>query len=591
MKLRTIIAALLAGVAMFAACEPTVIITNPTPENDYLMLLSDEVMKFPAEGGTDTILYIFIPEEEVKQHTRTSTLDVATEATWIELTDNHNDSTIDMRVAANEGEARTATVVLTYNAQSITITIEQEGHKPEPPQPEEVTFNADSFYGLYHGNKYSPDMGNYFVYLSDLGLDDEGVARDGGTYYLLDLYAPLHEGEGDVCLPAGTYSLDNSGSYAAWSIGATYTMHYIYSAAGDTATHSFEAATLTVTAEGLTLTARIDGVEHTVTYSGDMTLINKTIPEPEEIEVVESEVKHAWSYYFGDMNTPDISDYFTLILSNEELNTDGTLCYPGAYYRFELYSVLVNTEAGLTLPHGTYIIDSTNSCTPNTISVHNSMYITYDTAGELETMLVPSSGTLVVDENGITAEVMYGGKLHKVSFKGDITIYNNSRDDNHERYSTLTDDIVFDIDDATIIMEYYGDYYSNGTDNWMVHIFENPELISGTYLLLDILSDPAADNIAGTYSADKEYGLYTFIPGYIEWGNNFYSSWYVDMVDGGIGEIYAPFSEGSVTIDIEGDRYTFTLNTHDDRGHSLTGTISGSPMSEYTRSHYALITK
>ena len=179
MRFRTLIATLLAAITTFAACEPVSITIDPTTESYYLMLLSDPVMEFEAEGGADVILYTFIPEQEIKQYTRTATLGIHTDAAWIELIDNHNDSTIDMHIAANEDkEARMATITLTYNTQEVVITIKQSG-KPVQPEPEKVIFEATNFYGLYHGDKYSPNTGNYFVYLSDLGFSEEGEALPG----------------------------------------------------------------------------------------------------------------------------------------------------------------------------------------------------------------------------------------------------------------------------------------------------------------------------------------------------------------------------------------------------------------------------
>lgn len=587
MRFRTLIATLLAAVATFAACEPVSITIDHTTKSDYLMLLSDPVMEFEAEGGVDVILYTFVHEEEVKQHTRTATLGIYTDAAWIELLDNHNDSTIDMHIAANEEkEARMATITLSYNTQEVVVTIKQAGKRMQP-EPEKVIFEATNFYGLYHGDKYSSNIGNYFVYLSDLGFSEEGEALPSGTYYLLDLYAPLHEGEGEILLPAGTYHLDNEHSCAAWSISTQYST--LYDANSDSASPIFEAATLTVTDEGLTLTAQIEGTEHTVTYSGEMRLINKVEVKP---EVVEAEMKHAWAYYLGDEHTPETADNFFLIMSDEGLNNDGSECHPGTYYRFDLYTPIINSEAGLALPHGTYTIDATNSYAPYTIGVSNSIYILYDAAGEYECIAIPASGTLTIDYDGITAEIMLNGKLHKVSFTGDATLYNNtSGEDNNERYSTLTGDALFDIKNAVFAIEYYGDYYDNGTDNWMVYVMEDAETMNGAYFVLDILCDPAADSVAGTYLASKEYSANTFIPGYVEWGNNFYSSWYVDMVNGELGELQAPITRGSFAIAIDGSNYTLTLNTYDDRGNAVKGCIEGSLLSEYALSRSALPTK
>ena len=103
--------------------------------------------------------------------------------------------------------------------------------------------------------------------------------------------------------------------------------------------------------------------------------------------------------------------------------------------------------------------------------------------------------------------------------------------------------------------------------------------------MLDILCDPAADDIAGTYTADP-WGdcdtAYTYIPGYVV-GEDMWGSWYVDMLGGDINEDLAPIFDGEFTIDIDADGvYTFTFDCLDDAGYAITGSIKATMDSEAT---------
>ena len=55
-----------------------------------------------------------------------------------------------------------------------------------PTEP--VNFTAENLDGEYYGTEYSPTY-NYYIILSDKGLDAEGYSLPGGTYYQIDLYS------------------------------------------------------------------------------------------------------------------------------------------------------------------------------------------------------------------------------------------------------------------------------------------------------------------------------------------------------------------------------------------------------------------
>ena len=208
---------LLALPMVFAACEP-----EPAPEKEYaaeLTLTSEATMEFTAEGGEGTITYT----AEIVEVTRDyiPQVEATCEAEWVTI--NGVAENITFTVAANEAEARETKINVTYADKSFDVVVKQAAKENEEPEPEDgVKFAATYLQGDYYGDQYSPGVGNYYVYLSDLGLDEEGYASAGGTYYCVDLYGPMFEGEGEVSLPVGTYNFDANDTMAEWTIGNYY---------------------------------------------------------------------------------------------------------------------------------------------------------------------------------------------------------------------------------------------------------------------------------------------------------------------------------------------------------------------------------
>lgn len=578
---------LLALPLVFAACEPD------TPEQEVekeavLTLTSDAEMNFEAEGGEGVITFT----AEWKDVTRNSPVpapevEATCEAQWVErLTVAEN---ITFTVLANEADARSTKVVVTYGDKSFEVAVKQAAKQNEPEPPTGVNIEAKHLYGDYYGDEYSPGVGNYYMTLSDLGIDEEGYGYAGGSYYYVDLYGPLFEGEGDITLPVGTYTFDASDSCSEWTIGAGYSAYIAFDENGNSLTGEdglrFTAATLVVTESGATLTATIDGVEHTVTFEG---VADITDVRTDTGEVIEVTANYAYANYYGDQYTPGTADNFYFFFSDLGVDENGWELPNATYYRFDLYTEIIDTTNGIYIPEGTYVYDWFDTMQAGTFSDINSAYYVMDDSGwDYIDNSSLSEGSITFTESGVTAEVLINGATHIITYEGDITFTDVSSSGGGggegETLSTLTEDKVLDIEGATVILEYYGDYYYNGTDNWVVYLYEDIENVNGAYLMFEILCDPAADDIAGTYAADS-WGncdtAYTYLPGYVS-GDNMWGSWYVDMIEGEMGDTIAPIFDGEFTIDIDANGvYTFTLDCLDDAGYAITGSIKAEQPSE-----------
>ena len=421
---------LLALPLVFAACEPD------TPEQDVekeavLTLTSDAEMNFEAEGGEGVITYT----AEWKDVTRNSpvpepVVEATCEAQWVEnLTVAEN---ITFTVLANEADARETKVVVTYGDKSFEVAVKQaakQNDQPEPPTG--VNIEAKYLYGDYYGDEYSPGVGNYYMKLSDLGITEDGYAYAGGSYYYVDLYGPLFEGEGDITLPVGTYTFDANDSCAEWTIGAAYSVYIAFDENGNSLAGEdgapYTDATLVVTESGVTLTATIDGVEHTVTFEG---VADITDYRTDTGEVVEVTANYAYANYYGDQYTPGTADNFYFFFSDLGVDENGWELPNATYYRFDLYTEIIDTTNGIYIPEGTYVYDWFDTMQAGTFSDINSAYYVMDDSGwdYLDNSSL-GDGSITFTESGVRAEVLVNGATHIITYEGDI-IYNGKTYEN-----------------------------------------------------------------------------------------------------------------------------------------------------------------
>ncbi|MBP3547645.1 MAG: hypothetical protein J6J64_03105 [Alistipes sp.] len=564
MKLRNLFYLLLALPLAFAACTEDE--TDPTPvvKDPVLTLTSDAILDFSAEGGAGEISYTL---ENAKEGV---TLTAECAAEWVmDLTAGDK---VTFTVAANDAEeARDAKITVKYDTESFEVAVMQAAKQAEP-EPEPVAFEAKELYGEYYGDEDGDGVDNYFFALTDTGFDPENIFLPNATYYTVDLYVAGYTGEYSetMAIPVGEYELSENTEAGAFSKSLSY--YLVTNEDVEPAAAAYEAGKLTVTETGMTLTVTIQGVEHTVTYAGECVVDNAT-----EAPVVGNEIKvqYAYATYYGDQYTPGTADNFYFFLSDDGLDADGWEVANGKYYRFDLYTELVDKANGVAIPYGTYTWDATDSYAPGTISAYYSEYYVLDEYGwDFVEVRKPTNATITVDANGVVAEVWFGEELTKVVFEGVVAVTDASSgddggDDEDEIYSTIDGDLSLNIEGATFVVEDYGDYYYNGTNNYVVYVYEDAENYTGAYLMFDLLA--AGTNIAGEYACSNDESAYTFFKGYFDsYWEEYYGSWYWDFNTGNC----APFVDGTITIDVDANgKHTLTLNCVDDAGNAITGTI------------------
>jgi hypothetical protein len=456
-----------------------------------------------------------------------------------------------------------------------------------PTEP--VNFTAEHLDGEYYGTDYSVAH-NYYVLLSDLGLDEDGYSMPGGTYYQVDLYSVegTVDADGYIHIPAGTYAFDVDDNGTEWTLGNYYSGYFKINADGTAyeGKGTYEAGQAVVNENGITLTVTVGGVEHTVTYNGEPKLYVGGGETPAPEEDVEFTANYAYAMYFGDQYTPGTADNYYFFLSDLGIDEEGYDIANGAYYRFDLYAPISSDH---TIAPGTYPIDNNDTCDCWTVSAYYSAYYKMNSYGDdYDTTDWPDGGFITFNEDGsIYAEVhmMVSGATHKITFAGgDIVIYDSSDgggDDYGDILSTLWEDYTCNFDNHTLYYEFYGDYYEIGLNNWTFAIMPNDGV--GDFVQFDVLTDATnTTSFAGTFAISSSFGSFTSYPGYIDdWGDEYYmsGSWYYTND----GVTMAPFVDGSVYVTDNGDGTAkVSFEVLDDADNCIDGEWSGkmAPASE-----------
>ena len=456
-----------------------------------------------------------------------------------------------------------------FTFEGTIIDMEPSSNLPTEP----VNFTAQDLAGDYYGTQYS-EAENYYIVLSDLGLDSNGYAQAGGTYYGLDLYSVEGQvdSEGYITIPAGTYVFDADDTTEAWTLGNYYSYYAKVNATGTDydAKAAFEGGQAVVTASGITLTVTVGDVEHTVVYNGAPKIYVGGAGDS-----VEMAASYAYAYYFGDQYTPGYADNYYLFLSDVGLDAEGYELPNGTYYRFDIYAPIGD---GTKIPAGTYTIDMTDSGSLWTASLSYSAWYILDEYGwDYAANDYPASGTIIVREDGsIEAEVtmLMSGANHIVTYNGsNITIYDMSEGEGGGSeggpYSTLEYDWNCNLSDHTLYYEAYGDWYEVGLQNWVIAIMPNSQ--EGDFVQFDILGGTDSSSFAGEYTISDSLGSYTAYPGYVDEG---YMSggWYYTED----GYTMAPFVDGWLDITDNGDgTFTVEFDVYDDCDYNITGKWTG----------------
>ena len=236
---------------VMVACE------EPSQQTNASVSVNPETVEFTAEGG----------EAEVSFTTEGGTgskVSVKENASWLDTKVNGN--TIELTASLNTtASVREVVVTVKYESTETTFTVKQAGSEYD------VVFAAKRFEGIYFGTEFSA-MHNYYIILSDVGVNTDASAKANGTYYYFDMYRSIKADEMNPILPDGEYKFDATNSYADKTLSEDGSW---YGKTGADAKFvesvSFKEATVTVkNGKFSAIITMEDDTTHYVSYEGDL---------------------------------------------------------------------------------------------------------------------------------------------------------------------------------------------------------------------------------------------------------------------------------------------------------------------------------
>lgn len=235
---------------MFTACEK-----ESAEQSQTSVEVSQKLVEFTTEGG----------EAEVSVTTKGSgNITVKEDASWLEA--KVSGSVIKLTAKANDAAAtREVEVAVKYGTAEAKFTVKQAGSEYD------VVFEAKRFEGVYFGTEYS-DTPNYYIILSDVGVNTDASAKANGTYYYFDMYRNIVADELNPVLPEGEYKFDATNSFADQTFSDKDSWYAVTGADSKPAkSASFKEATVTVKSGKFSAIITMeDDTTHYVSYEGDL---------------------------------------------------------------------------------------------------------------------------------------------------------------------------------------------------------------------------------------------------------------------------------------------------------------------------------
>lgn len=569
----------LALVSVLSGCEKEPDVNTSLPEIDLGKLMN---LTVPMEGGEAVIEYRIVNPVEG------GTISAEPTENWLGGFNDDTPGRIVFNVDENTAdEDRSSIVTLTYTYdENESVTAQLNVIQASYDYVIDCTFMSGTYYGSQYGlnGEY-----NYYTILSDMEYNDG--AMDGGSYYAFDLYTASAPENPDNPLPAaGTYVLGEQGATADMTFAPDHTQALRTSVDGEVVFDvGFTEGTLIISYDGGVMLAEASltdetGMRHYLTYSGNPDYDNASGGSGGETVLnqdIDMEASQGAAVYvsgeegglmevqltFTDMEV----DFFGYVVPpGSILNVDVFMHYdesgniatgdytlagssvpeamsinPGEYFNY----------MGVTLTMGTYIsyIDESENVFEGLIS-----------DGEMKVSGEPGNYTVecsFVTAEGYSVECSYNGALEVTGFPGP--------------YSTLTDDYTLDLEGASGSAQFWGDYYGNGTGNWIVVLESAMDVVQLELITEEVDFNAGLTSAVYTPSVDPvNPAPGEYVTGYLD-GDYLMGTNYMETLEGLIVGC-APAVSGDLSITNNGDdTYTISFAFTDDLGHVWDGEWTG----------------
>lgn len=569
----------LALAPVLSGCEKEPDVNTSLPEIDLGKLMN---LTVPMEGGEAVIEYRIVNPVEG------GTISAEPTENWLGGFNYDTPGRIVFNVDENTAdEDRSSIVTLTYTYdENESVTAQLNVIQASYDYVIDCTFMSGTYYGSQYGlnGEY-----NYYTILSDMEYNDG--AMDGGSYYAFDLYTASAPENPDNPLPAaGTYVLGEQGATADMTFAPDHTQALRTSVDGEVVFDvGFTEGTLIISYDGGVMHAEASltdetGMRHYLTYSGNPDYDNASGGSGGETVLnqdIDMEASQGAAVYvsgeegglmevqltFTDMEV----DFFGYVVppgsilnvdvfmhydeSGNIATGDYTLAGSSVPEAMSIYPGEYLDYMGVTLTMGTYIsyIDESENVFEGLIS-----------DGEMKVSGEPGNYTVecsFVTAEGYSVECSYNGALEVTGFPGP--------------YSTLTDDYTLDLEGASGSAQFWGDYYGNGTGNWIVVLESATDVVQLELITEEVDFNAGLASAVYTPSVDPvNPAPGEYVTGYLD-GDYLMGTNYMETLEGLIVGC-APAVSGDLSITNNGDdTYTISFAFTDDLGHVWDGEWTG----------------
>ena len=309
------------------------------------------------------------------------------------------------------------------------------------------------------------------------------------------------------------------------------------------------------------------------------------VPQPEacdkhDVDLITSEV--CGMYYHNDYSESENSYNYGIVLCNHtgvyDLYTGGVDVKANETYVFlDLFSDVAapNMSASFKVPNGTYTVDPDNTTNVGTVGVEYSSIAILDAEGLVEAEVMLTSGTVTVTDHLIDAMIIGDdGKVYHIQGVNKTVDNSNTYGVMQLDYptTTLESDLALSWapESSFVYADNYGDYLFVNKNMWYIEALDE---VAGSDLLLMLLVDPAKESPAGAYeiggNVNNEVALFGYMDPYYGSAVGCWAIQYDENFDvAGMAALKA----GKVTVAINGENATITIDANDGEGHKVTGT-------------------
>lgn len=571
----------LALAPVLSGCEKEPDVNTSLPEIDLGKLMN---LTVPMEGGEAVIEYRIVNPVEG------GTISAEPTENWLGGFNYDTPGRIVFNVDENTAdEDRSSIVTLTYTYdENESVTAQLNVIQASYDYVIDCTFMSGTYYGSQYGlnGEY-----NYYTILSDMEYNDG--AMDGGSYYAFDLYTASAPENPDNPLPAaGTYVLGEQGATADMTFAPDHTQALRTSVDGEVVFDvGFTEGTLIISYDGGVMHAEASltdetGMRHYLTYSGNPDYDNASGGSGGDAVLdrdIDMEASQGAAVYVSGEEGGLMEVQLTF--TDMEVDFFGYVVPPGSILNVDVF--MHYDESG-NIATGKYALVGSDVSMPEAMSIYPGEYLDYmgvtmamgtyvtyidESENVLEGLVVDGEMTIsgqpgsyavtctFTTAEGYSVECSYNGALEVTGFPGP--------------YSTLTDDYTLDLEGASGSAQFWGDYYGNGTGNWIVVLESAMDVVQLELITEEVDFNAGLTSAVYTPSVDPvNPAPGEYVTGYLD-GDYLMGTNYMETLEGLIVGC-APAVSGDLSITNNGDdTYTISFAFTDDLGHVWDGEWTG----------------